>query len=108
MGWGSLHLKRCGLGDTQEDLALVPELGETSLGSFSFGFESLGDASDLGLHTSVDNDDSCTTFGDLGSREDQTDSVSGCQQMSYRRRDGLYSPDGTILLGNRLLLLGDW
>ena len=78
----SLHLERGGLGDTEEDLALVPELGETSLRSLSFGVKSLGDAPDLGLHTGVYDNDSCSTFGNLRSGEDETDSVTAVSVYS--------------------------
>ena len=54
----------------------MPELGETSLRSLSLGVEGLGNATDLGLHTSVDNDNSCSAFSDLRSRKDETDSVT--------------------------------
>ena len=69
-------MKRRCPGDTKEDLALVPELGETSLGSLGLGFESIGDLSDFGLHASVEDDNSSSTFGDLGTRENKADSVT--------------------------------
>lgn len=65
--FGLLDLQRGGVGDSKKDLALVPELGETSLGSLGLGVEGFGDAADLGLHSSVDNDNSSSTFGDLRS-----------------------------------------
>jgi hypothetical protein len=71
-----LDLKRSSLGDTQKDLGLVPELCETSLGPLSLGFESVGDLSNFGLHTSVEDDDSCSTLGDLRSGENKADSVT--------------------------------
>ena len=60
----------------------MPELGKTSLRSLSLGVESLGDTSDLGLHTSVDDDDSCSAFSDLRSGKDETDSVTAVS-VSY-------------------------
>lgn len=63
----SLHLERGSVGDTKKDFTLVPELGETSLGPLSLGVERLGDTTNLRLHTSVDDDDSSSTFGDLRS-----------------------------------------
>jgi hypothetical protein len=72
----SLDLERGSLGDTQKHLDLVPELGETSLGSLGLGLESIGDLSDFSLHTSVEDDNSSSTFGDLGTRENKADSVT--------------------------------
>lgn len=77
----SLDLQRRGLCDTEKNLALVPESGETSLGSLGLGFERLGDLTDLGLHGSVDNDDSSSSLGDLRTGEYQTDSVSVVRQF---------------------------
>ena len=54
----------------------MPELGETSLRSLSLGVESLGDTTDLGLHSGVDDYNSSSTFCDLRSGEDETDSVT--------------------------------
>jgi hypothetical protein len=54
----------------------MPEPGETGLGSLGFRVESLGDFTDLGLHTSVDNNDSCSTFGDLRTGKGEADTVT--------------------------------
>lgn len=69
----------------------MPEPSETSLGSLGLGLESVGDLTNLRLHGSVDNDDSSSTFGDLGTGKDHTDSVT----------------DGTVILLDGLLLLGN-
>lgn len=55
----------------------MPEPSETGLGPLGLGFESLGDLTDFRLHTSIDDYDPCSTFGDLRTRKDETDSVTG-------------------------------
>lgn len=78
----SLDLQRSRLSDTEQHFALVPESGETSLGPFGLGLESVSDLTDLGLHGSVDNDDSSSALGNLGSGKDHADSVTKSESAS--------------------------
>ena len=75
----------------------MPELGETGLRSLSLGVESFGDTTNLGLHTGVDDYNSCSTFGNLRSGEDETDSVTAVSVYYIAWMKGLTRQDNPPL-----------